>query len=323
MKVSEICRERRVLRVNLRTPSVVPSYSSKGFPDIEARHHHLREHTTDTSLVSAYDIYHKHLREPDIYCSDVLFIDSGGYEFGTTVDLSETNMSFPEPKDWSPILHLKTLQALNHPTSRLVLVNFDHYGPMNDQVTHAHEFFNLFPSRASDFLVKPGQRRADLDVDDISRHVGDLGAFCIIGLTEKELGPSLLRRCENIVRLRKALLGHQIDIPIHIFGSLDPLSVLAYFLCGADVFDGLSWLRYAYRDGVAMYYNSYSLIDEQWATDRETVRMTASLYNLVTLRRLQAAMRTFAQSHNSEVFKLNPAYLSQLRSLVGAAGVEL
>jgi len=44
-----------------------------------------------------------------------------------------------------------------------------------------------------------------------------------------------------------------VDIPIHIFGSLDPITSVLYFLSGAEVFDGLTWLRYGYDSGTSNY----------------------------------------------------------------------
>ena len=60
-------------------------------------------------------------------------------------------------------------------------------------------------------------------------------------------GDSLVKRCSAVVMLRDAMGDAGLDAPIHIFGAINPMEVLTYFFCGADVFDGLNWLRLAFR----------------------------------------------------------------------------
>ena len=93
------------------------------------------------------------------------------------------------------------------------------------------------------------------------KHRHELSHFSIIGFTEKELGPSLLKRMTAIARVRRALKEVNLDLPIHVFGSLDTISTPLYFLAGADIFDGLTWLRYAFRDGVRIPMMSISHSD--------------------------------------------------------------
>src|SRR5260221_13350584 len=47
------------------------------------------------------------------------------------------------------------------------------------------------------------------------------------------------------------------DIPIHIFGCFDPQTIPYLFFSGADIFDGLSWMRYYFRDGHSFYYREF------------------------------------------------------------------
>ena len=81
----------------LKTPLLVPSFSSKGF----SRHDDGRseigdifeatgEFVTEAFLLSAYDIYHEHLPKPEAlpWKPEVIFLDSGGYEISTDRDYS-------------------------------------------------------------------------------------------------------------------------------------------------------------------------------------------------------------------------------------------
>ncbi len=60
--------------------------------------------------------------------------------------------------------------------------------------------------------------------------------FTFIGVTEKELGGSTLDRMVNLAKIRQALDTHEILSPIHVFGSLDPLTSILYFSGGSRSF---------------------------------------------------------------------------------------
>jgi hypothetical protein len=52
----------------------------------------------------------------------------------------------------------------------------------------------------------------------------------VIGVTEKEAGSTLRERIETVVLLRRALHLIGSDIPIHLFGGLDPALSPLFFL---------------------------------------------------------------------------------------------
>ena len=74
---------RRALRLNgrevERTPLLVPSFSSKGFPDVRKIIEYSSEIIEGPMLVSAYDLHYKAIEPPFDFAS-FLFLDSGGYE---------------------------------------------------------------------------------------------------------------------------------------------------------------------------------------------------------------------------------------------------
>ena len=63
----------------------------------------------------------------------------------------------------------------------------------------------------------------------------------------------MLDRMARTALLRRAMDEAGVTAPLHIFGALDPLSVCLYFLSGAEMFDGLTWIRYGYEDGRCLY----------------------------------------------------------------------
>lgn len=65
----------------------------------------------------------------------------------------------------------------------------------------------------------------------------------IIGITERELGFSLLERATNLRTIRTNLDEFRKGIPIHLLGAGNPTSLLVYSLCGANFFDALEWCK--------------------------------------------------------------------------------
>ena len=66
-----------------------------------------------------------------------------------------------------------------------------------------------------------------------------------------------------IYQLRRLLDHAGVESPIHVFGELDPLYTPLYFAAGGEMFDGLGWLRYTYREGVAVHRDATAILDRQ------------------------------------------------------------
>ena len=135
--------------------------------------------------------------------------------------------------------------------------------------------------------------KGDVEVDEIVRHIKKFLAFDILGITEKELGKNLMDRLKSLAKLRLAMDREEIRIPIHVWGGLDPINTPLYFFAGAEIFDGISWLRYAYVDGVAVYRDSYSILMEEIETPQDQARALAMSHNLTVLRGLSTSFRDF------------------------------
>ena len=114
----------------------------------------------------------------------------------------------------------------------------------------------------------------------VASHVDAFSEFDIIGLTEAELGDSVLMRMRNIAFLRQLMDIQKIHKPLHIYGSLDPVCTPLYFLAGADIFDGLSWLRFAYRDELAVYHRNRVPLDFDPSVSEDVGRMRSYMANL-------------------------------------------
>lgn len=279
----------------------------------------------EASLVSAYDIGHGLFARQDIYCSDVLFIDSGGYEAKLTYDPGEVYNDDRRGRSWSLEDYRAVLDGLS-PLSQLVTVSFDHAGPrpLAVQIEEAKDLFHAYPEYASDFLCKPEVDSLFVDVEDLTRKIDAVaGSFSILGVTEKELGGSLLERCRSLLRIRAALLATGSEIPIHVFGCMEPLSIISYFLCGTDVFDGLTWLRLAFSDGLPLYGQVDTILREEWAFRDEDLLAARWIRNLRTLRELNRSMAAYCDTLSIEEFSAWQRQLPKVLGLVRNAGLEI
>ena len=297
--------------VPLKTPLLIPSFSSKGFAkskkdgksEIGKVLETTNEFLTDVFLVSAYDIFYKHLPFPTEMSNtpDVIFVDSGGYEVSTDCDYSSVIDPVPNPEPW-------TTEQLESVFDKwpgfipAVFVSYDHpdeRNPFNDQIVAARRLFRGHRQHLTLMLLKPetkDQTTLDKTINTAVANPSELGSFDIVGVTEKELGRKMIDRMAQIARLRRAMDEAQVKAPIHVFGALDPLSVCLYFISGAEIFDGLSWLRYGYNDGLCVYTHNLGVIKYGLLTRDELVRSRAISDNYYTLQSLQQRMLEFEKT---------------------------
>lgn len=327
MKVTEACRPREVSTAGVDTPLLVPSFSSRGFPNLGALYDFLRSEVPEASLVSAYDLHHRFLPLASVNGSDVVVVDSGGYEAKPTYDPDEAYVDDRRGKAWSLEQYRSVVDGLE-PFSRFVVVSFDHAGPLPlaEQVASARSLFAGYPQYASDFLVK--LEAADVPFVNVDGIVADIetiaGSFCVLGITEKELGGSMLERCRNVLKIRDALRAMGSEKPIHVFGCLEPLSILSYFLCGADVFDGLSWLRFAfsYPEGHVSHGVTDAVVRGEWRYPDGELRAVRWVRNLGVLRDLGEAMEDYCENRSAVGLAAWEPF-GEVLALVNVAGLNL
>lgn len=313
----------------LDTPLLVPSFSSKGFSLRDGKSG-VNEPISfaaplihDVMLVSAYDLglglvdgfegLMTFPPEGPLSGPSCLIIDSGQYEVEPAYDLSET-YDFPyDPQPWDEARLIDTVGRLSDQLA-VVLVNLDRRVPLGEQIESARAYFARFPHYLHDFLVKPEGDGRFLDIAVVAQSVDLLSPFDIIGVTEKELGNSLLDRTVAIAKLRATLDGAGMQAkPIHVFGSLDPLLSPLYFLAGAELFDGLSWLRYAYLDGLSVYGESLAAVRGDLTHRKNQRRATMVASNVSYLRDLEIRLRRFLLVADGDfaVFGVNSVRLAE------------
>lgn len=327
--LARITKIKHPLGAQIDLPRLVPAFSSKGFPFLRVTRKKsgpkakraaaitvsettlalelVGDFIKDSILLSAYDLHHQHFRRPERYFQgkELILLDSGGYELSPGFDQTEPVHWGTPKKAFSGNDYLRVLKALPKDLP-FAISNFD-WGtrkkPLVRQILAAQSLFAEFPSLMKNFIVKPAGDDKYVDVDEVIRHIKKLTAFDILGVTEKELGKDLMQRLKGLAKLRLAMDREGVDIPIHVWGGLDPVQTPLYFFAGAEIFDGISWLRYAYIDGVAVYRDLYSVLVGGIETPVDQSRALTLSHNLVVLRTLSTALREFVL-HKGQSFTM-------------------
>lgn len=320
----------------VETPLLVPSFSGKGFEMQKNGKSMIAKviaatstMLTDAMLVSAYDLHYRHIEHPSRLGSipGITFVDSGGYEISDDQDLSSVRIHNPVKHAWTEELLRSVLKSW---PKRLAAVFVSYDNPnekrpsISEQLSRSLDLFSEHRDHLTTFLVKPEKKGHKLtkNIPQLLSEADVLSSYSVIGLTEKELGGNTLERMVNIAKIRLGLDEARVTTPLHIFGALDPLSACLYFLSGAEIFDGLTWLRYAYDDsGSCVYKRNFGVVDIGVNASDLQVEERVIGHNILYLQRLQRGMRDFLV--DSDFRKLGPKHgvirdaLDSLRAELG------
>ena len=295
-----------------RTPLLLPAFSSR-VPKIDNIFRTVEDIIDGPILISAYDVKHKHLTAPYDWAS-AIFLDSGGYEISKDTDLSDVSDELSVDRKWTVEEHAEVISSWTSRTP-LVVVNYDHPQlrcTFEEQIDKARQL-KLPPNAVREILLKPetvGQHF--IQVDSLLRVVRGLAEFDIIAVTEKEFGNSVFDRMRNVARLRLALRAVGIKKPLHIFGSLDTTTTLFYFISGADIFDGLTWLRYAFRKGRTLYRQDFGITEIGVTIKSPAVEAICWSKNYNYLQEMQREMRQFLNAYDFNVFSYHSELLKSV-----------
>lgn len=319
--------KRRFLRLNgieiERTPLLIPSFSSKGFPKLKKIVEYSSELIEGATLISAYDLHYDYITPPFDFPS-LIFLDSGGYEASKDADLSDFGEHEHVPKAWTQAMHEEQL-ALWEPSVPSVLISYDHPKarlPVAEQIARAKAMAPGRDGFLREILLKPETvDQRFLQMAAIVQNVHGLADFDVIGVTEKEVGSSIFDRMKNIAVLRRALEKAGLETPIHVFGSLDTVTTPMYFLAGADIFDGLTWLRFAFHEGHTIYKQNYGAFKLGMNTKSDVIDGRCWNANYSYVRELELEMRRYLNNADFGVFKYHQElFKSALQSVLEEVG---
>jgi len=283
---------------------LLPSFSSKGFPEIQNILATTSEAIDGEILISAYDVAYGHIKPPFDFAQSV-FLDSGGYEASEDFELSEIKHQPYCPAEWTLDQFQQVIRDWDSPQPT-VFVSYDHPNDRVstlEQIQRAEETLPRGYNHFTEILFKPeAQGIYEINVDAILSNIHRVAQFDVIGVTEKEIGASLKTRMISVARIRKALdNAGLVDKPIHIFGSLDTISTPLYFVAGADIFDGLTWLRFAYHRGMTIYRQNFAALELGSQINSDLVDARCFFANYQYMKEMQLEMRRYltTQSFNS------------------------
>jgi hypothetical protein len=145
-------------------------------------------------------------------------------------------------------------------------------------------------------------------IKNIERFKEHLKRFDIIGFTEKELGNSILDRMTSIAMIRQHMDKEGVLVPIHIFGSLDPIITPLYYLSGADIFDGLAWIRFIFMRGMAFQYEGFGPFHDGIDRNIEEIWMKSISDNYSYIRKLNLNLKSFLNTEDYGLLGPNPDF---------------
>jgi hypothetical protein len=303
----------------IRTPLIIPSLSTRnvGQIDVDGVAQSLASavlpivsgQMDEAMLISAYDLHHGRMLDAErllagdertVYSNAaLLMVDSGLYE--TRERVGSDDGAADTSEGWTVEAYSETLNGL--PASPIAIVNFDDTNlPYGEQIGRARSLFAKHDSRLSVMLLKP--ERADGFIEDVqlTAVAAELRGFDVVAVTEKELGNTLLERLRMVVRLRRLLDRSDVPAPLHIFGGLDPLLTPLYVACGAEIVDGVGWLRYAYLEDGAHHIETRAVLDLDVDSRVPSRILTTVNRNLLFLRDLKRRLEILADEQNLSAY---------------------
>ena len=283
---------RRIDKLEVSTPLIAPSFSSRGFPHISNVWEEFKHKLYGVCLVSAFDVAEMRIPADATDMVNVIIVDSGLYETSEEYSSGKLHAS-ALTSDWTRVRYKETVRDIGQ-KGNVILVNFDEIGKLEEQIERSSEDFSYAPHAVSDFLVKPTDPSGLVNLAKLVHHQEELRQFDIIGITAREVGNSFLRRCSSVVTLRNLLNDMRVGTPIHIFGAINPYEVLTYFLCGADIFDGLNWLRLAFRSHASLPVDESAMEGMKWNLTDLDLLAEEWTHNLRFLYQLQEALQRYA-----------------------------
>lgn len=190
-------------------------------------------------LVSAYDLYNLEEKKREELIKKVsestekgtfTFLDSGNYE-----------SFWHNDKKWN----IKKLESILSEISVDFCFSYDLFwnGKLSEYVK---ESITLIAKTAgmqkSGMTVPIIHSTPDLLPKVIEKILDGINTE-IIAVPERELGNSISERAKTVKSIRDELNKTDVPIPLHLLGTGNPISILVYSVCGADMYDGLEWCK--------------------------------------------------------------------------------
>jgi queuine/archaeosine tRNA-ribosyltransferase len=129
----------------------------------------------------------------------------------------------------------------------------------------------------------------------------------LLAVPERTLGEGIVERTRTVRKIRAALNTLEVYCPLHLLGTGNPLSIIAYALAGADSFDGLEWCQTVvdHETGRLYHLQQWDLFRHQteWGANNSLPYIQSVLmHNLDFYGRLMAELHDAIVGDGGNVF---------------------
>ncbi len=301
-------------------PKIIFSFSSKSLVNIsETLNKYMSHLTKDSVLLSLYDINYAYKNEEisNIFKNfdGNLFLDSGKFEASGIHDISESYFYDYKSQSWDYELYKNSITNFKQIYDKYNLVNFDINTGILDQIKNGSKNFSeknikgkkIHLTHPYDKFWNENQLKTLLDL------LIKIGSFFdVLGFTEKELGRNIIEKIKNLLYIRKYLSSNSTEyVPIHIFGCGDPKTIILLFFAGGDIFDGLGWLRFYFKQNSTYYKNEFE-IDSFYGSVHNT---DIILHNIQYLRNLESNLSFSLIINDYSQFKTEIDFVDKIEVL--------
>ncbi len=140
-----------------------------------------------------------------------------------------------------------------------------------------------------------------------TRQVAEQLCPVALAVPERELGEGIVARTLTVSNIRRALDELGFYCPLHLLGTGNPLSLIAYAMAGADSFDGLEWCQTVvdHDTGKLFHFQQWDLFRDQteWGESGGLPYLQSVLmHNLEFYRQFMEDLRDAMRNGASEDF---------------------
>lgn len=145
----------------------------------------------------------------------------------------------------------------------------------------------------------------------------------LLAVPERALGEGILARTRSVRSIRRALNELGFYCPLHLLGTGNPLSIIAYAMGGADSFDGLEWCQTVvdHETGKLFHFQQWDLFQDQtdWGRNGALPYIQSVLmHNLAFYRQFMEDLHDAIRKDASEDFLRRHVSESQATLLLRA-----
>lgn len=139
----------------------------------------------------------------------------------------------------------------------------------------------------------------------------------LLAVPERALGEGIAARTRSIRQIRQALDALGFYCPLHLLGTGNPISIIAYTMAGADSFDGLEWCQTVvdHKTALLLHFQQWDFVRDQtdWGSNRILPYIQSALMH--NLEFYATFMRSLQNAVQREVLReVLEMYLSEDRA---------